>query len=276
MFNTTIVAHILAKKSLLCVGLDPDPAHMPAALREHPDALFRFCATLIEALDDLVCAFKPNIAFFEAYGSSGIAALERLCALPRRTPLILDAKRGDIGTTAAAYAQLIFDRLDADAVTLSPYLGSESLAPFLRHAERGCFVLCRTSNNSASDLQDLRLADGRPLYHEVARLARDIWNSNGNVGLVAGATRPEELRSIRRLCPGLPLLVPGVGAQGGDLAAAVAAAIDADGAGALISVSRAVLYASSGADYLDAARAAARDLRDAINAVRGARGSEML
>jgi len=253
--------------SLLCVGLDPDSRKLPAAVRAAADPTYAFCMAIVEATADLVCAFKPNIAFFEALGPAGVATLRRLIAdMPRDVPVILDAKRGDMGSTAEAYAEAVFDRLGADAVTLSPYLGSDSLAPFLRHADKGCIVLCKTSNPGSADLQELQLASGGPLYLEVARRARDDWNSNANIGLVVGATYPEVLAEVRELCPDLPLLVPGDGAQGGELAAATRAAADSRGERAIISASRSILYAGDGADFADAARQEALRLREEINA----------
>lgn len=255
--------------SLLCIGLDPDRQRIPDLLRGAPDPVYAFCAALIEATADLACAFKPNIAFFEALGTGGIETLRRvIAAVPADIPVILDAKRGDIGSTASAYAYAVFDVLGADAVTLSPYLGGDSLAPFLGYADRGCFLLCKTSNPGSADLQDLPLADGRPLYLEVARRAAADWNGNQNVGLVVGATHPDQLREVRRACADLPLLVPGVGAQGGDLAGAVRGAVDHHGERALINASRAVLFASSGADFAEAARQAAQQLHSEINAAR--------
>ncbi len=252
-------------QSWLCVGLDPDPERIPHHLGTGPDAIVAFCAAIIEATADLVCCFKPNIAFFEALGADGQAALRRLMAAPRPAPFILDAKRGDIGSTAAAYARAIFDDLGADAVTLSPYLGGDSLEPFLRYGDRGCFVLCKTSNPGGADLQDLDVG-GQPLYMYVARQAATRWNSRQNVGLVVGATQPQALADVRAACPDLPLLIPGVGAQGGDLEQAVRAAADARGDLAIINASRSILYASPGPDFAEAARAEALRLRAAIGA----------
>jgi orotidine-5'-phosphate decarboxylase len=252
--------------SLRCVGLDPDPAQIPARLRDAPDPVYAFCAAIIEATADLVCAFKPNIAFFEALGTHGHATLRQVIdAAPRGVPVILDAKRGDMGSTAVAYAKSLFEVLGADAVTLNPYLGGDSLAPFLRYADRGCLLVCKTSNPGGADLQDLELASGGPFYREVARRAQADWNSNGNVGLVVGATYPSELRMVRELCPELPILVPGVGAQGGDARLAVRAAVDRRGERAIISASRSILFASKGDDFADAARREALRLRDEIN-----------
>lgn len=251
-------------RSQLCIGLDPQ--HIPAAFGDDTDSVYRFCMAIVEATADLACAFKPNIAFFEARGPDGIAALRRLVAdMPRSVPVIIDAKRGDIGSTAAAYAQAIFDQLGADAVTLNPYLGGDALAPFLAYAEKGCFILCKTSNPGSGDLQDLPLASGEPLYLAVARKAQHEWNANSNVGLVVGATYPAVLAQVRAQCPDLPLLVPGVGTQGGDLEAAVRAACDSAGGGLLVNVSRGVMYASAGPDIAQAARAEALRLRHAIN-----------
>lgn len=268
-FNHALRAAATRNQSLLCIGLDPDPQRMPAGLAQSADPTYDFCMAIAEATADLACAFKPNIAFFEALGPAGLATLRRLIAdLPGDLPVIVDAKRGDIGSTAAAYAEAIFELLGADAVTLSPYLGGDALAPFLRYADKGCIILCKTSNPGSGDLQDLLLASGEPLYMAVARKAQHEWNTHQNVGLVVGATYPAVLAQVRALCPDLPLLVPGVGAQGGDLEAAVRAAADAHGEGVLINASRSVLYASAGADFASAARAEAQRLRDQINAAR--------
>jgi len=257
-------------QSLLCVGLDPDPRRIPAALHAEADPIYAFCMAIVEATADLVCAFKPNIAFFEALGPAGMATLQRLIAdMPRSAPVIVDAKRGDVDSTAAAYAEAIFERLRADAVTINPYLGGDAMKPFLDYADKGCFILCKTSNPGSADLQELQLASGEPLYLAVARQARHAWNTNRNVGLVVGATYPTVLAQVRAACPDLPILVPGVGAQGGELAAAARAAIDAENAGALINASRSILYANNGAGFAEAARREALRLRDAINAARG-------
>jgi len=266
-FLDSLLAAGRRNRSLLCVGLDPAARKLPATVRAVADPTYAFCMAIVEATADLVCAFKPNIAFFEALGPAGIETLRRLIAdMPRDVPVILDAKRGDMGSTAEAYAEAVFDRLGADAVTLNPYLGSDSLAPFLRHADKGCIVVCKTSNPGSADLQELQLASGGPLYLEVARRARDDWNANANLGLVVGATYPEVLAEVRELCPDLPLLVPGVGAQGGELAAATRASADSRGERAIISASRSILYAGDGADFADAARHEALRLRQEINA----------
>lgn len=260
--------------SLVCVGLDPEPQRFPASLRDDPDAIFRFCAAIVDATADLACAFKPQIAHFAARGAEDALArlIAHIHAKHPGVPVILDAKRGDIGSTAAYYAQEAFDRYGADAVTLNPYLGRDSAQPFLDRADKGVVLLCRTSNPGARDLQDLvvRDADGseRRLYQHVAATIAREWNANGNCLLVVGATYPEELADVRRIVGELPLLVPGVGAQGGDVAAVVRNGRTAAGTGLLVSSSRAILYASQGADFADAARAAAQSLRDAINRCR--------
>lgn len=255
--------------SLVCVGLDPEPAKFPAPLRAHPDAMFEFCRTIVDATADFVCCFKPQFAHFAAQRAEG--ALERLIAHIHEAhpgvPVILDAKRGDIGSTAAYYAEEAFDRYGADAVTANPYLGHDALEPFLRRADKGVVILCRTSNPGARDLQDLDVG-GRKLYQHVAETAAREWNANGNCLLVVGATYPEELADVRARVGDMPLLVPGVGAQGGDVEAVVRNGCTAAGGGLVISSSRAILYASGGDDYAAAARAAASSLRETINRVR--------
>ena len=256
--------------TLVCVGLDPEPAKFPAKFGSDPDAVFNFCRDIADATAPYACAFKPQIAHFAALGAED--ALERLITHLQAThpgvPVILDAKRGDIGSTARHYAAEAFDRYRADAVTANPYLGRDSLQPLLDRANRGVVILCRTSNPGASDLQDLPVrtpAGERPLYQHVAEtIARD-WNGNGNCALVVGATWPGQLREVRAIVGDMPLLVPGVGAQGGDAEAVVRNARTADGTGLMISSSRAILYASSGDDYAEAAATAARELRDTIN-----------
>ena len=260
-----------AADSLVCVGLDPEPAKFPARFAADPDAVFGFCRDIVDATAPFVCSFKPQIAHFAALGAED--ALSRLIAHIHarhpRIPVILDSKRGDIGSTAQHYAAEAFDRYAADAVTVNPYLGRDSLQPFLDRADRGVVILCRTSNPGAADLQDLQVhsADGgsRPLYQQVAEtIARD-WNGHGNCALVVGATWPNQLREVRAIVGDMPLLVPGVGAQGGDVAAVVGNAKSADGRGLIVSSSRAILYASDGEDFVEAAAAAARSLRDEIN-----------
>lgn len=248
--------------SLLCIGLDPDPQQMPSM------SLVSFTGAIIEATSDLVCAYKPNFAFFEAQGLEGIKALaDTIKSVPSHIPVIADAKRGDIGNTSKAYAMAIFESLGCDAITVSPYLGFDSVQPFLAYQDRGIFILCRTSNRGAADFQDISDAGGRPLYEAVALKASE-WNSKNNVGLVVGATYPQELQRIRELCPSMPLLIPGVGAQGGDLELAVKYGMDAAGEKAVINVSRQVLYASRGDEFAHAARREALKLRNAINSIR--------
>lgn len=259
-------------QSLLCVGLDPDPRRLPETLRNSEDGVLRFCNAIIDATADLVCAYKPNIAFFEAMGLAGMQTLYTLMKQPRSVPFILDAKRGDMRSSAEAYARAVFDELNADAVTLNAYQGSDALEPFLQRRERGCFILCRTSNPSSAELQELELANGRPLYLEVARLAHEVWNANGNVGLVVGATYPESLEAVRAQCPTLPLLVPGVGEQGGALEDAVRAGMDAHGEHIVVNASRSILYASSASDYAEAARNEALRLRDVMQSARTHKG----
>ena len=251
--------------SMLCVGLDPDPAKIPAHL-QGPDAIFRFCADIADATADLACAFKPQIAYFAAIGAE--AQLEKLCEHIRtkhpHVVLILDAKRGDIGPTAERYAHEAFIRYEADAVTVNPYLGTDSLEPFLAHTGKGVIVLCRTSNPGSGDLQMLT-SDGRPMYQHVAHMAGDHWSKMGEVALVVGATYPAELATVRGIVGDMPLLVPGIGAQGGDVVATVNAGATANGTGMMINSSRAILYASSGNDFAHAARQVALATRDEIS-----------
>ncbi|RTL26017.1 MAG: orotidine-5'-phosphate decarboxylase [Burkholderiales bacterium] len=264
--------------SLLCVGLDPEPARFPGAWKGQADRIFDFCSAIVDATKDLVCAFKPQIAYFAAHRAED--QLERLMAHMRRVaphvPVILDAKRGDIGSTAEQYAREAFERYQADAVTLSPFMGFDTMEPFLKYPGKGVILLCRTSNPGGSDLQNLRLADipGQPrVYEHIAAQAQGPWNTHGQMGLVVGATFPEEIARVRELAPTLPLLIPGVGAQGGDAMATVKAGLKTDASGVvtgtiIVNSSRAVLYASSGDDFASAARKAALDTRQALNAAR--------
>ncbi len=263
--------------SLLCVGLDPDPAKFPAHLKNDTKRIYDFCAAIVDATADLACAFKPQIAYFAAHRAED--QLERLVAHMKRNapqvPAILDAKRGDIGSTAEQYAIEAFERYGADAVTLSPFMGFDSVQPYLKHHGKGAFLLCRTSNPGGDDLQAQRLAsvEGQPLlYEHVARLAQGPWNLNGQLGLVVGATYPNEIERVRALAPTLPLLIPGVGAQGGDATATVRAGLRTHGAAItgpiVVNSSRAILYASAGNDFAAAARAAAERTRAELHAAR--------
>lgn len=255
--------------SLLCVGLDPDPVRFPGELAGRPDAIFQFCRAIVDATADQVCAFKPQIAYFAAQRAED--QLEALIAHIHERhpgiPVVLDAKRGDIGSTAAQYAVEAFDRFGADAVTINPYMGRDSVEPYLAYPDKGVILLCRTSNAGGSDLQFLDVG-GEKLYERVARLVADEWNATGQCALVVGATFPAEVARVRALVGDLPLLVPGIGAQGGDIEATVQAGRTADGTGLMINSSRAILYAGKGRDYAEAARVAARETREAINRCR--------
>jgi orotidine-5'-phosphate decarboxylase len=253
-------------KSLLCVGLDPDPKLMPPRL-----SVFEFNREIIDATSDLVCAYKPNLAFYEALGIDGLRALVKTMGhVPKGIPVIGDAKRGDIASSSEAYARALFETFGFDAATVSPYLGHDSIAPFIAYADKGVFILCKTSNAGSADFQETLCAEStpasnaRPLFELVALKARE-WNTRGNIGLVVGATYPEQLRRVRELCAELPLLIPGIGAQGGHLAAAVKYGVDANGEKAIINCSRQILYASKGKDFAEVARREALKLRDQIN-----------
>ena len=297
-FTHTLRQRWQAADSMLCVGLDPDPARIPAHLGTGPEAIDRFCRDIIAATADTVCAFKPQIAYFAAQGAEEVLAglIAHIHAERPGIPVILDAKRGDIGSTARQYGVEAFDRFKADALTLSPFMGFDSIEPYFEWAGRGLILLCRTSNPGGNDLQALSVLpagdtagaplgaqpprkpasgttpDAQPekLYEHLARLAAGPWNVNGELGLVVGATFPDELARVRALAPRLPLLVPGVGAQGGDVNATVRAGLDADGYGLVINSSRAILYAGKGTDFADQARKAAVATRDAIRAARDA------
>lgn len=270
-----------AADSMLCVGLDPDPSSLPPHLGGGLDAIERFCRDIVAATADAVCAFKPQIAYFAAQGAEDVLA--RLIAHIHTTypgiPVILDAKRGDIGSTARQYGIEAFERFGADALTLSPFMGFDSIEPYFDWSDRGLILLCRTSNPGGNDLQalpiqtdpdDVTMPHAECLYERIARLAADPWNRHGQLGLVVGATYPEELARVRALAPKLPLLVPGVGAQGGDVDATVRAGLDAEGYGLIINSSRAILYAGRDVDYAHQARTAALATRDAIRAARQA------
>ncbi|OGA98156.1 MAG: orotidine 5'-phosphate decarboxylase [Burkholderiales bacterium RIFCSPHIGHO2_12_FULL_69_20] len=282
-FTEQLAAAERLNDSMLCVGLDPEPGKFPGAWQGDAGRIFDFCAAIVDATKDRVCAFKPQIAYFAAHRAED--QLERLMAHIKRVapavPVILDAKRGDIGSTAEQYAREAFQRYQADAVTLSPFMGFDSIEPWLKFDGKGLILLCRTSNPGGSDLQAQRLvgADGQPgdlLYEHIARLAAGAWNRNGQLGLVVGATFPAEIERVRALAPTLPLLIPGVGAQGGDAEATVRAGWRGHGAagqrqttGAIVvNSSRAVLYASAGDDFASAARQVADQTRRALNAAR--------
>lgn len=263
--------------SMLCVGLDPEPAKFPAHFRGDASRIYDFCAAIVDATADLSMAFKPQIAYFAAHRAED--QLEKLMAHMRRVapqvPIILDAKRGDIGATAEQYAKEAFERYGADAVTLSPFMGFDSVQPYLKYEGKGAFLLCRTSNPGGDDLQNQRLASvpGEPLlYEHVAALAQGPWNLNGQLGLVTGATYPEEIARVRQLAPTVPLLIPGVGAQGGDAIATVKAGwrgtSEQSTGPIIVSSSRAILYASSGEDFAQAARREAIKTRDLLHAAR--------
>jgi orotidine-5'-phosphate decarboxylase len=255
--------------SLMCVGLDPEIERFPQKMHAEASPIFHFNKAIIDATADLVCAYKPQFAHYAAYEAED--QLERTIEYIHRTcpevPVILDAKRADVGNTAERYAIEAFERYGADAVTVNPYLGGDALEPFLRHADKGVVILCRTSNPGAGELQDLMVGN-RPLYLVVAELAARRWNTRGNCLLVVGATYPHELARVRDIVGDMPLLVPGVGAQGGDIAQAVANGQTPAGTGLIVSSSRGILYASAGADFASAARAAAEKLRAQINASR--------
>ena len=264
------------RDNLLCVGLDSDYSQLPDIIktgRAVDDALFHFNREIIDATHDLVCAYKPNAAFYEAQGEAGWRALLQTVRYVRETyphiPVILDAKRGDIGSTNAGYVQSAFDYLGVDAITVHPYLGREALAPFLARREKGIIVLVRTSNPGAGEFQDMPIGPAQePLYMTVARHVAQQWNINGNCAIVVGATYPDELRRTRALVGDIPILIPGIGTQGGEVAATVKAGQDSRGQGMIISASRSIIFASRGSDFADAARGAVEQLRAEINRYR--------
>ena len=273
MFIQKLTEAITQNNSLLCVGLDPDLEKLPEHIKQGPDPLFTFNKAIIDATGDLVCAFKPNSAFYEAFGPDGIRQLKQtIDYIKQHYPhvvTILDAKRADIGNTNNGYVQFIYDYLGFDSVTLHPYLGHEALQPFLERSDKGAIILCRTSNPGASEFQDL-IVDGRPIYEHVAEAVKKTWNTHNNCLLVVGATYPAEMKTIRQLVGDMPFLVPGVGAQGGDIAAVMAAGVDSQGQGMMINSGRAIMYASSGKDFAEAARSEALKTRDEINKYRKA------
>jgi orotidine-5'-phosphate decarboxylase len=270
-FNQQLQSAWASQGSMLCVGFDPDPKRLPQSLQGKPESIFKFCRDIADATADLVCAFKPQFAYFASQRAE--AQLEKLIKHLKDTyphiPVILDSKRGDIGSTADHYAMEVFERYGADAVTVSPYMGFDTIEPYLKHNGKGVIVLCRTSNPGGSDLQFLNVSpDGQPLYLHVAKLAVQQWNSSGQIGLVVGATFPEEIAKVRAIVGDMPLLIPGIGAQGGDIDATVKAGaiVNKPGTGMIINSSRAILYASSGSDFAKAARTAALNTRDALRA----------
>ena len=269
--NMTFKAKLRASEdatgSLLCLGLDPEPDLLPPAVERSPAGIAGFVRTIVEAVGDAVSSYKLNLAFYERWGREASWLLDQaMAALPKDRPVIFDAKRGDVGSTAQVYAHATFEAWDADAITVHSYLGYDSVAPFLAHKNKEVFIVCRTSNPGAAEFQHLRV-DGEALYRHVARAAVR-WDHHDNIAFVVGATAPAEIRDVRQIAGDRLLLVPGIGAQGGELAASLPAALRPDGRGAIIPISRGILFASAGADYADAARAAAQHYRDAINALR--------
>ncbi len=268
-FTEKLAAAWRANNSLICVGLDPDLARLPAHLPKSADGILSFNRAIVDATHDLVCAYKPQIAYFAAHQAEDalLGTIEHIRKNYPAIPVILDSKRGDIGSTAEQYAAEAFERYGADAVTINPYMGYDSAEPFLRHADKGVVVLCRTSNPGAADFQDLDVG-GRPLFEVVAENVATKWNGNGNCMLVVGATWPEQMARVRAIVGDMPFLVPGVGAQGGDVEKLVRAGRTADGTGLVINSSRGILYASKGMDFAEAARAEAIKLRDLVNIYR--------
>jgi orotidine-5'-phosphate decarboxylase len=269
-FHTRINMRIAEADSLLCVGLDPVARRLPQGFDGSAASIVRFCREIIDATSDLAAAFKPNLGFFMALGGDGLRALEDVrAAIPTGIPVILDGKLNDMGETAKAYSEGVFDVLGFDALTVNPYLGEDAMMPYLQNEGAGVIVLCKTSNPGSGDFQDLLLSNGEPLYLRVADRCREWDNAYpASIGMVVGATYPEQLAEVRRRCPDQIILLPGLGAQGGDTEASVRAGITANGDGLLCSASRAIMYAADTADFAQAARAAAERLRDDINAVR--------
>lgn len=269
-FTQSLAAAWQKNNSLLCVGLDPEPTKFPAHLQGRPDAIFEFCKGIVDATADLVCCFKPQIAYFAAHRAED--QLEALIAHIHERhpgiPVILDAKRGDIGSTAEQYAIEAFERFQADAITASPYMGRDSVTPYLAYPDKGVILLCRTSNPGGSDLQFLDVGNGERLFERVAKLVATEWNTTAQCALVVGATFPAEIARVRSIVGDLPLLVPGIGAQGGDIQATVEAGKTAGGTGLMISSSRAILYAGKDENFATAARQVAQETRNAINRYR--------
>ncbi|MGB8348314.1 MAG: orotidine-5'-phosphate decarboxylase [Ktedonobacteraceae bacterium] len=272
----TMLEHHWQRDSFVCVGLDSDYQQLPETLKQGKsveEALFAFNRAIIDATHDLVCAYKPNAAFYEAQGDAGLRALTRTVQYSKEAypliPVILDAKRADIGSTNLGYVQAAFDIIGVDAITMHPYLGKEALAPFLARAEKGIIVLAKTSNPGAGEFQDLPVGPAQePLYQVVARHVAEQWNTNGNCGIVIGATYPQDLRKARAIVGDMPILIPGIGTQGGAVGATVAAGKDSRGQGMIINASRGIIFASHGSDFAQAARAATEHLRDEINSYR--------
>lgn len=266
-FLEKLDACVTKNNSLLCVGLDPDVAKLPAGFDQ-----FTFNKAIIDATADLVCAFKPNPAFYEALGADGVVHLEKTCDYIKQNypevPIILDSKRGDIGNTNKAYAHSVFDVMKADAVTLHPYFGKESLTPFLEYADKGLIIMCKSSNPGGGELQDLMVGDMK-LYQHVARQVVEEWNDHGNCLLMVGATYPNELEAVRQIAGTMHILVPGVGAQQGDIGSMVKAGLAADSRGLIINSSREIIFASNGSDFAEASRLTATEVRDRINQYRG-------
>lgn len=269
LFTDKLSDRTRAVDSMLCVGLDPDFARIPEHLKGEEDPVWAFCRAIVDATAPFVCAFKPQIAYFAAMGAE--KTLERVIAYIHEKhpdiPVILDAKRGDIGSTARQYAKEAFVRYKADAVTVSPYMGYDTITPYLEYQNKGVIILCRTSNPGGADIEEL-VCDGEMIYERIARLASGPWNTTRQLGLVVGATQPAEIARVRKTAPSLPLLVPGIGAQGGDINAAVAAGLDAAGAGMIINSSRAIIFAGKDENFAQAAADAARATRDAIRAAK--------
>lgn len=268
-FKERLLSAARRNRSLLCIGLDFEMDYVPAKVREGDYPILTFNQAIVEATADLVCAYKPNIAFYEKHAERGITSLRKTIELiPEEIPVILDCKRGDVGTTAKAYAETYFDDLGVDAVTLNPYLGSDSIEPFTNYEDRGVFILCRSTNGGAADFQDLPV-NGSPLYELVAKKAVTAWNQQDNIGLIAPSTNPRSLQAIRRIAgPTTPLLIPGIGAQGGKVGDAVRYGANLRGEMAVLSASRSVTYASQGDDFAQRAREAALKIREDANEAR--------
>jgi orotidine-5'-phosphate decarboxylase len=263
-FQEKLDAIVKKNNSLVCVGLDSDIAKLPERVRTGPKPQATFNKAIIYATQDLVCAYKPNTAFYEAFGTEGIDELKNTCDFLKahypEIPIIIDAKRADIGNTNEGYCKFVFDYLGVDAITLQPYMGGEALKPFLAYKEKGIFILCKTSNPGSGEFQDLRI-DGTLLYEIVAKNVSEKWNENNNCAIVVGATYPSELAAVRKIVGSMPILIPGIGAQGGDVEKTVKAGIDSKGTGAIINASRSIIFAKD-------PRMEAAKLRDQINTFR--------